>query len=88
MKDKQLWELCMNIYRELYKKATPSADLDELIKSGETKKENWFRKYYLSQKDIIRIMNKHMKGKRLSRFERNAVRMEILLGSSPSSYQG
>ena len=46
-RDEQLFnEVCMPIYRELFKKAEPSVDFDVLIKSGEAKKEGFFDKYY------------------------------------------
>jgi len=36
--NKQLWNICMDIYKELYIEAQPSADFNKLIESGETKK--------------------------------------------------
>jgi len=83
--NKYLWEnICMNIYRQMYKEASPSADFDQLMESGVTAKEDWFMNYYLStqrQQEIIDIWcNKY----KCNSYERKQVEKEIWLGSSPS----
>ena len=81
-------EVCMPIYRELFKKATPSADFDELIKTGEAKIEGFFDNYYLSNETIDEIIEKHIKGSieklHLKKYEKNTIRNTILLGCSPT----
>ena len=81
--DKALWEICMNIYREAYSKADPPADFDKLISSGEAKKEHFYMKHYLSEKDAADIFDKHTKG--LSKYEKHQVSKEVYLGSLPTS---
>ena len=84
MKSKQkLWEICMEIYRKMYKEAEPTADFDKLIKEKKTVKENWFLNYYLAesqQQDIIsEICTKH----KCTKLEVDKICLEVVLGSSP-----
>ena len=83
--NKKLFEICMNIYRELYKKATPSANMDELIEKGITKKHNWFMNYYIDETKMKKIINKHIKKHKLTKMEKEAIDVEIWLGCSPTS---
>ena len=34
--DNRLWEICLEIYKEMYKEADPKADIDEQIKTKAT----------------------------------------------------
>ena len=83
--EEYLWDICMNIYRQMYKEANPSADFDELMKSGKTLEENWFMNYHLSgdrQAEIIKEWcDKHKCNKR----EREKISTTIYLGSAPTS---
>jgi len=86
-RDEQLFnEVCMPIYRELFKKATPSADFDGLIKSGEAFKDRFYNNYYLPDDTTIEIIEKHIKdnSKKLKKYEKNKIRTTILLGCSPT----
>jgi hypothetical protein len=84
----QLWKIVMDIYRELYKKASPKSDFDELIKSGEAKKEWFFHNYHIPQRVEDEIIEKHIKKNRLFGLEANIVRTEVYLGCSPCSCEG
>jgi len=83
--DEKLWEICKEIYRELFKEANPSADFDELVKSGKSKEKDFFMKYYLPierQKEIVdEICKKH----KLTGHNKRKVSTTIHLGSSPNS---
>lgn len=79
-----LWDVCMSIYRQMYKESEPSADFDKLMKEGETKKPDWFMKYYLSEKRQIEILEKHTKKYKLNEREKHEVSKELFLGCSPS----
>jgi len=81
--DEKLWNICMEIYREAYKKSEPSADFDKLIKSGEAKQPQFFMKYYIPEKILTEIIDKHTKG--LSKYDKHRVETAILLGCSPTS---
>jgi len=76
----------LEIYRRLYKEATPSADFDKLMESGEVKEEGFFNNYELSldrQSEIINeVLNKFKIRKTIMR---NGIRNGILLGASPKS---
>jgi len=79
-----LWEICMKIYRKMYKEATPSANFDELIKKGITKKHDWFSKYYLNEDRQEQIIDEICKKHKLTKYEKHLVSVEVHLGCSPS----
>jgi len=80
-----LWEICLEIYRKMYQEADPPADFDKLIRDGVTKEENWFLNYYLPIERQIEIINEFCEKYRCNRKEREAIEVEVLLGSAPSS---
>ena len=82
--DEQLWQICLDIYRELFKLATPSLDFNTVIVSGVTLKSNWFMAYYLDEERQRIVIEKHIKENRLSDYEAKKIRNEICLGCSPS----
>ena len=50
-------EILMEIYRQMFKEAEPSGNIDEMIKTGEAKERDFFMKYYLPderQQQIIK----------------------------------
>lgn len=83
--DKFLWKVCMEIYRQMYKEASPSADFDELIENGEAKKEGWFLKYFLSMDRQVEIFEGVLKKYKCGRRERSKIGFEVWLGCSPGS---
>jgi len=82
---KYLWKICMNIYRQMYKEAIPSADFDKLIASGKSKEENWFMNYYLAEDRQIEIIKEWCDKHKCSKRECNLISSEIYLGSSPTA---
>ena len=83
--DKYLWEkIVMPAYREMYKKATPKADIYELAEEGVTNKPNWFMKYYLPSEEYDKISDKWLK-KCKGKIEERKVRFELFLGAGPCS---
>lgn len=82
---KDYTEIIMETYRELYKAAKPSADFDELIKTGEAKKKDFFMRYYLNEEKLESIIEKVSKKYKLSSTERAGLGIEICLGSAPTS---
>jgi len=82
--DEKLWEICMDIYREMYSRATPKADFDKLIKKGVTKKENWFMKYQLPEKTQTEIVEKHCNKHKLNKHDTRKVSVEVFLGCAPT----
>lgn len=78
--------IVLEIYRRMYKEATPSADIDEIIKSGEGKKENWFTKYYLPLSRQIEIIHEVCKENKITKItDKQNISTAVLLGASPES---
>jgi len=82
--DEKLYEICIDIYREMYEKAFPSADLDKLIIAGITKKKDWFMNYYLPLEEQQKIVDFHCKKNHCSKYEKKKIESEVWLGCSPS----
>lgn len=89
MKLLKLEHVMKAIYREMYKQATPSADFDQIVESGEGKQPMFFMKYYLSdQKQMAIIDNELAKHKRIPKWQKDSIKNSVLLGCSPcSSFQ-
>lgn len=83
--DNQLWEICMDIYKEAFAKAIPKADFDKLIETGEAKEKDFFMKYYLSNEEVDKIVEQYIKQNKLSHFDAEKIRMEVFLGCLPNS---
>lgn len=79
----KLWEICKKIYRELYLAADPQADFDNLVETGEAKKPDWFMNYYLDQGFQDKIMDEILNQHSLTKWEKQAIRTEVILGCSP-----
>jgi len=79
-------EIIMEIYRRLFKRAEPSANIDKIIKTGEGKKPNFFMKYYLSEKVQDKIIKEVLdKNKIKNKYKIQQFFTTILLGSAPNS---
>lgn len=76
-------QLIMDIYRRIYSEI--GVDLDELIEKGVTKRDGWFYDYYMPQTKQDEIIEEMLKGKRLTKLKKNAIRVSLYLGSLPSS---
>ena len=59
----KLERICTGIYRQLYREATPSADFDLLVKTGEAFNPKFFAKYYLPDARTSEIIKLHCKKK-------------------------
>jgi len=82
--DEKLWEIVMGIYREAYRKAEPSADLDKLMKEGKTKKDSWYLNYYLPDTEYAKIIESHCKKNKVSPAEKKKISTDLYLGAGPS----
>jgi len=78
---KKVDEAIMQCYRELYLKATPSANFDELPIFD--KSSRFFMDYVLSEKEQSEIIDKVMKDFKIPSYKRGAFRMTIFLGCAP-----
>ena len=61
------------ILKELYLNATPSVDYNQIDKTF----ENWYLGYQISAKKELEIVEKHLKGKRLSKLTKQAIRNTV-----------
>ena len=77
----------LEIYRALYKEATPSADIDELIASGESKKEGFFNNYYLEDSRQEEIIRDILKTKKVSKNYKDLIYRSIILGAAPTGFK-
>ena len=84
--DKQLLEICLDIYQQAYEEATPSADFKKLLLTKEVTNEGWFMKYYLSNKRLSEILKIHYAKHRLSEREKDRIATAIYLGASPRGF--
>ena len=82
-------KIMLDIYRELYLNAEPSADFDELVANAELnergQKDIHFMNYEISQEKEEEIIEKHLKKSRLPLYTKKAIRIGILLGASPKT---
>jgi hypothetical protein len=83
--DKYLWNVCMKMYRAMYKKADPPANIDKLIKEGKTREHDWWRNHCLAQEEQDKIVNRIAKQHKITAKERKKIDFEMCLGASPIS---
>jgi len=87
--DEELWQICLDIYNELYENATPSANFNEL-KKGKFHKEKGddphpYRDYFLEADKQQEILKKHVEKHDLTDVEESKIATEVNLGASPVS---
>lgn len=80
-----LKKVCFEILSEMYKESEPKADFNQLYKTGETKKQEWFMKYYLDDKRQQEILDKICSKHKLSSWQKQGVEEFIFLGPAPNS---
>lgn len=82
---KKVIDAVLEIYRIQYRYAEPSADFDALMAFGETKKKDWFEKYYMDQDEQQTIIEMVVRKYKLAPYERRSVSVEVNLGCSPNT---
>jgi hypothetical protein len=84
---KQLKKLLYDCYTELYKKATPSANFDELVENAPINERGEkvidFSAYILDFDISIKIIEKYIKKGKLTFYEERCFRFEMFLGPVP-----
>lgn len=83
--NKKMEEAYWLILKEMYIRALPSADLDELMTTGEAQEDGFYNKYYLSIEDANEIYKKYTEGKKFKYWELNTLSFNVFLGGSPCS---
>lgn len=80
-------QIIWDIYRELYKEATPSADFDKLVEeapiNSEGKKDIGFMNYEIPESTFNEVLEKQFKGRRITKLKQNMIKTTILFGCSP-----
>jgi hypothetical protein len=76
-----------NIYRELYHNAEPSVNFDELFENAEINELGQrvipFENYFIYENLAQEIVEKHLKGKRLTPLSKSAIKANVYLGCAP-----
>lgn len=80
---KKLQEAMMETYRRMFKEATPSADLEELMRTRVTTVENWFMTYYLDQERQEEILAEVAKEYKLTKYDKETLSINVFLGCAP-----
>lgn len=87
MKESKEQKIIWQIYRELYRASTPSADFDLLVENAEINKLGQkvilFNDYEISLEDYNEIVERNLKGQRLTKLKKQAIRNSCMLGCSP-----
>ena len=87
MKESKEQKIIWQIYRELYANSEPKADFDELVNSAEKNEEGQkiipFNNYEISEKDFYEIIERNIKGKRLTKLSQQMIKNTVTLGCAP-----
>ena len=88
MKETKIQKIIWDIYKELYANSEPKTDFDELVKSAEKNEKGEkiipFENYFIEQELMDKIIEKHLKNKRLTKLAKNAIKVNVYLGVSPA----
>jgi hypothetical protein len=80
-------QIIWDIYRDLYKASSPSADFDKLVEEAPTddsgRKYIAFMDYQIEESLFNEILDKHLKGRRITKIKQRMFRNTILMGCSP-----
>ena len=87
MKETKEQKIIWQIYKEMYAVSTPPADFDELVNSAEEDKLGQrivhYNDYEISLEDYNEIVERNLKGQRLTKLKKQAIKNSIALGCSP-----
>jgi hypothetical protein len=80
-------QIIWDIYRDLYKESTPNADFDKLVEEAPTnsvgQKDIGFMNYEIPESKFNEILDRHLKGRRITKLKQRMLRNTVLLGCSP-----
>jgi hypothetical protein len=80
-------QIIWDIYRDLYKEATPNVDFDKLVEESPTnsvgQKDIGFMNYEIPESKFNEILDRHLKGRRITKLKQRMLRNTVLLGCSP-----
>jgi hypothetical protein len=88
MKPNKIEKIILDIYRDLYKNSTPSADFDYLVETAELNDRHekiiHYMDYAIEETEYHKIVEKHLKRKKMSDYYKDSIRRTVLLGCSPT----
>jgi hypothetical protein len=80
-------QIIWDIYKDLYKESTPSADFDKLVEEAPInsmgEKDIGFMNHVISESKFDEILDRHLKGHRITKLKQLMIRNTVLLGCSP-----
>jgi hypothetical protein len=80
-------QIIWDIYKDLYKESTPSADFDKLVEEAPInsmgEKDIGFMNHAISESKFDEILDRHLKGRRITKLKQLMIRNTVLLGCSP-----
>lgn len=80
---KDLDEIIFECLEEVYRHTSPVADLQDLIESGEGKKEGWFENYTIPEITFNIILNRWIDRYKLKGLDLERFKINMYLGPSP-----
>lgn len=83
--EKDLKKIRNDILREMYRKAEPSLDFDEVLKNENTFEDDWYKNHKLESDKQESILKKHFEEHNLNKRERLTLRSECILNLGPST---
>ena len=80
-------QIIWDIYVDIYKMSTPRADFNELVDKAPMddmgRKDIYFMNYEIEESVFDRILDSHLKGRRITKLKQRMIRNTILMGCSP-----
>lgn len=81
----ELWNICKEIYIELFKNATPPGDFEKIVKEKDKLRKEWYLDYYISEIKEDAIIKRICKKHKLPSGQIKQVSTEVILGCSPTN---
>jgi hypothetical protein len=85
MREDKLREAIFEIFRRAYRESDPPGDIDEMMRTGEAKRDRFYMNYYLPIERLTEIYDQVCKERKINKWDKKRMRMEVYLGGSPSS---
>jgi hypothetical protein len=88
MRVDKMTKIVLDIYRELYKNSTPSADFDKLVEEAEYNEMGErvipYMDYEIEKEKFDEIVETKLKGVKLNKWYKRSIRFNVYLGCSPT----
>ena len=80
---KDLDKIILECFTEVYRHTTPPVDFQDIIDSGEGKKESWFKEYTIPEITFESILGRYIETYGLKGLDLQSFRVSMYLGPSP-----